>query len=182
LEALQILAPLVGVVLGSMLSGVAWWLRAHAERRRILATALADLLEVRHHVAGIELVLSKLKQTAPLESTVQQRYEDSVTLLAGIDPVLAFRLRSRSALPTMLSRLRHLAAGEGVSPSEIEALESSLLEAALPNLNQAALLLGRAHSRATARKVENAITAASTMPPEFDQLLSKLSPSDQPTR
>ena len=52
MDAIQIISPLIGVVLGGFLTGIGAYLRARAERKRMVGQALSDLLEVRHHVVG----------------------------------------------------------------------------------------------------------------------------------
>jgi hypothetical protein len=53
LELLQIALPLLGAVLGSVLFGIGVHFKARQERSRLIASALSDLLEVRHRPSRV---------------------------------------------------------------------------------------------------------------------------------
>lgn len=148
MEVLQIVAPLIGVLLGSVLSGIGFHFKARQERSRIIALALADLLEIRHRMVGVELILGRLfslkllnieegplfrnifESLLPDDPALSARYDNAVSLLAGIDPVLAFTLRSRDGIPKTLSTLRKLAAEQQFDLGDFKKLEGSLKAAA----------------------------------------------------
>jgi hypothetical protein len=135
METLQVLAPLAGVVLGSALTGLSTYFKDRKERRRIIATALADLLEVRHRVVSIDVVVKAVRAKvdiqpgglaqlraaidtmAPFDAGLHPRYDSAISLLAGVDPVLAFQMRSKNLVPTFLSSIRRKTRERPVIPS-----------------------------------------------------------------
>ena len=67
-EILQSTLGLIGVIIGAVLSGIGFYLKARIERKHTIALALADLLEVRHHITGINVVLGEINKrwTSPV--------------------------------------------------------------------------------------------------------------------
>lgn len=192
MDTLQVIAPLIGVVLGGALSGITAHLRARRERKRVLASALSDLLEVRHRVVSVELLLQRvaaiariepqhlsairdvIESLAPLDDAVHSRYDTAITLLAEVDPVLAFDLRSKNAFPRVLSVLRAVATQADANLAEFEAFESLLRSAAAPGLNGAIQKLAWSHSIVTAVKVKRLLRRTQELPPDVDAFLTKL--------
>lgn len=194
MDVLSVIAPLVGVVLGSALSGLATYLKQRGERKRTIAVALADLLEIRHRLVTIDVVFDKIRARVDVSAEIMpvlrncldsfllpndgldDRYNNAISLLAGIDPVLAFSLRSKNAFPRFLGSLRKLVIGSGTSLKEFESLESTLRLAVQPNFNAAAMELAGYHSWSTKRRVRRLIAHTGEIPPEvtriFDQLTS----------
>jgi hypothetical protein len=162
-----VLAPLLGVLVGAMLSGVGQLFKAWFERKRIIACALADLLEVRHRLVGLNVVLtslaertqldlsllpglrSQLDAVVPTDPELEARYTTAVSALAGIDPLLAHYLRSKQSIPNLMSRMRAGALAAGASASDWERVESLISGKLLPHLTAAVLRLARAHSFVT---------------------------------
>ncbi|EER58716.1 hypothetical protein AcdelDRAFT_3718 [Acidovorax delafieldii 2AN] len=195
MEAIQVIAPLIGVVLGSVLSGIGAHIRARREHKRIVGSALADLLEVRHRIVGFDLVLEKIQSMAGLEPNalaqvrnlmdtafpsdpmLEERYAQAVTQLAGVDPVLAFNLRSKNALPKVLSILRAQAASAGANLGMFESFESQLLRAARPSIDAAVLELGKSHSILTGLKVRRLVRKSDKLPEDVSQFFDKLAGS-----
>lgn len=191
MELLQAGGQLIGVLVGALLTGATAVLRARAEQRRLIAGALSDLLEVRHQIAGVELILAEARKQLqvpaealpiirglfnfiwPIEPELHKRYETAVSLLGSVNPVLAFYLRSKTAVPHMLGSFRALATQGGINPAEIEALEQTLSSMVIPVLNEAALTLGRHHSVLTWWRVRRLIKNSSTLPPEVTAWLEK---------
>ena len=56
---------------------------------------------------------------------VDDRYNNAVSLLAGIDPLLAFSLRSKNILPKVFASLRNFAIGTGADLKEFESVEAA---------------------------------------------------------
>lgn len=191
MEAIQVLAPLVGVVLGSALTGLSTYFKDRKERRRIIATALADLLEVRHHLVSREVVIraiqsqtgiqpewltqirSAIDTLAPLDTGIHQRYDAAISLLAGVDPILAFKMRSKNLAPSLLAKIR-TRAPEAADGTLLDKAESDLMAAVAPTLDLAVLALARKHSFFTARQVKSILTRSTALPPEVTKLLSYL--------
>lgn len=195
MEALQVIAPLIGVVLGSVISGIGAHLRARAERKRLIARALSDLLEIRHHVIGIETVLREVKcrihvseeeaqffrehmnLVVPLDAEIHKRYEEAISLLAGADPVLAFTMRSKNRVPQFLDSLKSVSMSLGATPSQFSSFESVIRSAISPALDEAVLELAAQHSFSTKRKVNALIATTGQVPPELTNFLNTVASS-----
>jgi hypothetical protein len=191
-ELVKEVLPLVGVLIGAILSGIGAWFRARLERKRTIALALADLLEVRHHICGIEVVLKELRKRfsvpaeaafvlqaliekiSPVGADVHKRYDNAVSLLAGIDPVLAFSLRSKNTLPNLLGSLRGAAQSAGLSIEAINQVESTLRLSLAPRLDKAAIELAGKHSFFTKRKVVKLIAKSEELPSEITTILDQV--------
>jgi hypothetical protein len=191
--ALEVAGPLLGVVLGGVLTGITAFLRNRKERKRVIALALSDLLEVRHRMVAVELILKKisavadiqieqlpqframLESIAPQDPGLDGRYDAAVSLLAGIDPILAFKMRSRNTLPKMFETLRTLATMHDVDPRAFANLEIFLRTAASPQLNVAVVQLARSHSIFTARQVKQLIKKSESIPTVANELFEQFS-------
>lgn len=193
MEVIQVLAPLLGVIIGSVLAGIGAHWRGRQERKRVIAAALADLLEVRHRLIGFNAFLERIRHLSgvtpaamptirsmfdsmlPVDPGLGERYNKAVSLLAGIDPMLAFSLRSKETLPKLIAGLRTKAIAEGVDLGAYETIESELLKAAKPALDKAVIELARSHSRSTIRKAKRHIAKSAELPDEAAQFLERLS-------
>jgi hypothetical protein len=194
MDAFQIIAPLIGVVLGSALTGFGVLLNARKERRRLIAVSLTDLLEIRHRMIGFDLVLKHLRSEfqiskeylpllrnffdtlAPLDPDLDKRFNDAVSLLSGIDPIMSFTLRSKIELPKVLFALRNFATAttNGSGLADFETFESLLRSSIAPSLNEAVISLANSHSIFTWFKVKALIKRSETLPPEAIHLFAQL--------
>lgn len=190
MEVLQVVAPLIGVVLGSVISGVGSVLRARTERKRLVARALSDLLEIRHHIVGVEVVLREIRNhvsisdedaqlfrkhmeiVAPLDAEIHKRYDEAVSLLASIDPVLAFSMRSKNRVPQFLDSVRSMSQSLGGTEAQFLSFESTLRQAITPALDEAVLELAARHSRGTKRRVRRIVASLGEAPPQLTNLFN----------
>lgn len=192
MELFKSALPLLGVLIGAILSGIGSFWRARVERKRTIALALADLLEVRHHVCGINVILKEtnkrfnvpaeaslvlqtlIEQLSPINADVHKRYDNAVSLLAGIDPLLAFTLRSKNTLPNLLGSLKALGESAGVSMNEIVQVENTLRHSLAPHLNEAVIELAGQHSLITKRRVTRLIAKSEELPAEVKAIFNQL--------
>jgi hypothetical protein len=197
MNILTVIAPLIGVILGSCLTGVGVLLRQRAEKKRVVGVALADLLEIRHELMSTERALKHLRSRfslpdeiipncsnllesiLPKRDDLHKRYEESVSVVASFDPVLGFKLRSKNNIADTLSKFRKVAVQNGVNLSVLNQYESMLRKALLPPLEKAVTELGRHHSRRTAKSVKELLSKGDEVPPEtallFDEMQTLLS-------
>lgn len=191
-KLVELVAPLLGVLLGALITGTGVLWRVRAERKKAIANALSDLLEVRHHVLAFETVLrvakSKLELPAevvpmlrilaaklnPLDPEVHKRYSGAVAILAGIDPILAFQIRAKDTAPQLIDSFRALSGEAGIPPAELASLETAFKEMITPSLNEAILELARHHGWRTGQKVEHLIRSTPESPPELEAWLERV--------
>lgn len=197
MEALQVIAPLIGVVLGSAISGINTHLRTRAEKKRLIARALSDLLEIRHHVIGIETVLCEIRSrvqvseeeallfrehmnsVAPLDTEIHKRYDEAISLLAGADPLLAFTMRSKNKVPLFLDSLKSVSSSFGATPAQFSSFAGVIRSAITPALDEAVLELAAQHSFSTKRKVKALVASSGQVPTELTNLLDSVASSSQ---
>ena len=199
METLKILLPLFGVLVGGLLTGLSSLLKAISERKKLIATALSDLLEVRHHLMGINVVLTEIKrrfnvpndvsaqlqliieQLSPIDEDAHKRYEAAINLLAGVDPFLAFKLRSKNSLPKIIAGINKLAESNGISQTTVSQASDLLRTSLVPKLNEAVIELAGEHSWATKREVKRYITKSNSLPVEAEAFFKKIEAiQDQP--
>jgi hypothetical protein len=191
-KALQLLAPLLGVLVGAMLSGFGQLLKAWLDRRRIIATALADLLEVRHRLVWLDAMFttlaprihlepallpelrSQLEAAVPIDPELDARFASAVSALAGIDPLLAYYLRSKQSIPNLISTMRTRALAAGTGAADLERAESLIRGKIISNLTAAVLRLAKARSLRTFFSVRTLITKSAQLPDDVDELLREL--------
>ncbi|WP_047548612.1 hypothetical protein [Methylotenera sp. G11] len=192
MELFQVALPLIGVIIGSLLTGLGTYIQAKLERKRTIALALTDLLEIRHHISGIEVIFEAMhkrfdipaeaslilqtliEQMSPLNNDVHKRYDNAISLLAGLDPMLAFHLRSKNTLPNLLATIRSITESAGLSKDDIVQIESTLRLSLAPHLDEAVIELAGRHSLNTKRKVKKLISNSKEMPPELDDIFNQL--------
>ncbi len=120
----KLLLPFGALVLGWALSELTHYLEARRQVRYAAGRALAELLEVRHYLRGIEFVFAELRRLLPLpphdalqgmtwleqlmppDPHLPDRYNAALTELAATSPLLAYQLRSKEQLPLLLTKLR----------------------------------------------------------------------------
>ncbi|MBT3067964.1 hypothetical protein [Rhodoferax sp. U11-2br] len=191
-ELLQPVFPLLGVVVGAAMTGFGQLYKTRQERKRILALALSDLLEVRHRVvtlnAGIRHLqeLGKISaadmphcrnlinQLIPTDAKLDVRFDEAVTLLAGIDPVFAFELRSKNLFPQFMNGLRLMATGHGDVSVVMDTVENKLIEFATTNFDEAVLRVAKQHSRKVYRDVQAVVATKEKVGERLSPFLSSL--------
>lgn len=189
-DLLQPVYPLVGVAVGAVMAGFGQLYKARRERKRAIAMALSDLLEVRHRVVHLNEVIkyiqgvakipslamphmrNLLDQLIPSDNKLDARFNDAVSLLAGMDPLLAYELRSKNTLPLLLSRIRALVASTGEGLADYESTEIALVEAMTPAINQAVLLVAKKHSWSTYWRVKDHVGSKESIEEKLAPLMS----------
>lgn len=198
-DTLQTLSPLFGVVLGWALTGLGGLFRSHSERKKAIATALADLLEVRHRVVGIDVVVKEVRErinappeaipivrnfldsVIPVDASLHDRYNNAVSVLAGVDPLLAFSMRSKNILPQVISSLRGLGIKSGTDLGQLEHMEGSVITTAVQVLNECVMELAEQHGYVTARNVRSFIAQQPEIPTEIAQLFDQVTAASDGT-
>lgn len=180
---------LAGAVCGALIQEFSAHLRSRRETRRLVATALADLLGVRHFLITSPLSMAKearglgapaelmnavlpvLAPALPSEEALHVRFQKAVDELGSIAPVLAFRLRTRDASVRLTTLLRQLA--DGASP-ELEQVVSRGLKDMREAIDDACLELADLHGRSTRHEVEALLSLEPSLPRSLKRRLKKL--------
>lgn len=110
----------------------------------------------------------------PLDDKLDTRFDEAVTLLAGMDPVFAFDLRSKNLLPQSINKMRLVATTAGEDLAKYEALESSLIETLAPKLDEAILRVAKHHSGKSYREVQAVIAQKNNVEEAMAPLLKSI--------
>jgi hypothetical protein len=181
---------LAGVALGWGLNQCGQWLVFRRDERKALGRALADLLEVRHRLLALpkalEAMTSKLGMPTdakapltvilgalfPRDEGLTKRYEESVNLVAGTNPVLAYRLRSQDMVGPYLHQLRALAAQDGLQSMALFAtIDEHLLRHLTPHLERLIRELAKRHGWRTRWETNKRLQEPFEVPEELWQAL-----------
>jgi hypothetical protein len=135
----------VTLSLGWFLNSLTQYFQAIRQKREYLRRALSDLLEMRHLLIAPDAVLNQIKEMVPiplelepqvtklfdqlLPNTEQlgKRYDETISLIASVDPLLAFRLRSKDMVRPMLQRLMALFGQQPASAAFAEHMRKTLI-------------------------------------------------------
>jgi hypothetical protein len=191
--------PLAGVAIGWGLNQFGQWFVFRRDERRAIGRALADLLEVRHRLLGIPKVVEALRTKlsmpadaqAPLKVAVgalfppdeglAKRYEESVNLVAGTNPILAFRMRSQDMVGPFIHRLRTLALQDGPQAVALfSTIEDHLFRHLSPNLERLIRELAKRHGWRTRLETNRRLELPFEAPEEFWEALKAAIPQPQP--
>jgi hypothetical protein len=153
-----VLLVVVGFVLGQFNN----YVTTRRERKKAISAALADLLEVRHQYVGVDVTINELAKLGnmpehlksqlrslldtflPSWDELHARYEESVTLLSGLDPLLAFELRSKDLLRPVTVKMHSLMGGDPVAASFVAPfLRSAFADKVEPAFNASIRKLAR---------------------------------------
>jgi len=191
-DFLQPLLPLFGVAVGAASTGAGALYKSREEHKRIIALALSDLLEVRHRVVTVNELIkfikkqpdasqissvqlrNMLEELIPIDTNLDTRFDEAVTLLTGVDPVLAFTLRSKNMFPHLLTKLRRITMDTGEAQHAFDDMESKVVEMVTPYLDEAILQLAEHHSKKTLMAIKLSLAAKNEIEGSLGPLLDAM--------
>lgn len=189
-----LLGTLAAVVVGFSLHELSARWRLRREDRRVVARALAELLEVRFNLLVVPAVMSEIRKHLPISMPaqadlffraifagwvpglegLQQRYNDAVSAVAGTFPLLAYQLRSKDVLTPYLTRLRSALLQVAPLAEWWVKLEDQMTREVLAGLDDLLLKLAKEHGRKTLREVRSTLEKKAELPKELDELITGL--------
>lgn len=189
--AIGAIGALCAVVVGFFLNELSSALRARREDRRTIGRALAEILEVRHCFAIFPTVLREIRKLSPVPipaeaelffrkifaalipglESLQTRYDEAVSSVAGSFPLLAYQLRSKDAVAPYLSRVRQALPAAAPFAEFWVKLEDQITQRGVAALDELVLELARKHSRKTLRVTRQAIKQEFELPQQFSDLV-----------
>jgi hypothetical protein len=191
--------PLAGVALGWGLNQGGQWLIFRRDERKAIGRALADLLEIRHRLLAIpkavEAMSAKLGMPTgaqapmkvafgvlfPSDQGLTKRYEEAVNLVAGTNPILAYRLRSQDLIGPFLHQIRALALQDGPqSVTMFATVEDHLYRQLTPHLERLIRELAKQHGWRTWRETSRRLTEPFEAPEELWEGLRGVIPQAPP--
>jgi hypothetical protein len=143
---------LLAAFFGWALSSLSQYVLVIRERRQAISKALSDLLELRFQLLVTESAFEQVRKIAPVppqaepqlrlileqsilpDSTqISKRYDESVSLIAAVDPLLGYGLRSKDLVRPLLKKLTNLAAAQDI---QALAFAQQLQKLLLPHMEQ----------------------------------------------
>ena len=149
------------IVIGFLLAQLNSYFLQRGERKKAVSLALSELLEVRNQFVGLELTMEQVVNLAgsipehvkaqfrvtldsffPKWEEQHSRYDQSVTTLAALDPLLAYELRSKDFIRPILMTLHSIMSQDPQAAALIgPTLKEKLLGKIEPTLNKSILKL-----------------------------------------
>jgi hypothetical protein len=161
---LEKLFPVLALILGWALNELGSSLRLRREDRRAAGPVLMDLFEIRHRIVALDAWRKEMITHFPIPAQAQlqlqnivltlmptspnlaERYEEAVSTLALVDPILAFRLRGLPSLDPLLTQLRGLAALKQVDSEFWSGIgEPTMMAPLIEHLEESILDVAKAH-------------------------------------
>ena len=176
-------------------------LRLRREERKVVSRTIADLLEIRYELKGFNLVMSEFRERflisvedelvakqfvdelIPQAEDLLKRYNESVTLVASIDPIMGFRLRSKDQFKPILQKLRSLlGVGDDISAkSSFLQFESRLSDKFVEILEVLIIELAMIHGWRTWLRIRRQFSKPKDASKQMVDLLAFLLPENKQT-
>ncbi|MEN6426348.1 MAG: hypothetical protein ABFE13_13360 [Phycisphaerales bacterium] len=191
-------AGVATLLIGWSLKELSDKLRLRREERKPFARAIADLLEMRHRLLSVSTALAEIKKHLPIApdaevalrtffhsvfpqaEDLQRRYNEAVSLVAGVDPILAFRLRSKDEFLPFMQRLRPLlTAANSPRPFVVE-IDDKLSRSFIEDLEELTMELAKAHGMVSWWRIRKRLSKPQSLPKQADELLLLLGKGQQP--
>lgn len=193
-QVVSSLVPTSAFIVGWFLNMLTQRWRVRLEEKRVIGAVLADLLDIRHTLIGTMsvpkmigsilnapqdvmtalsgVVSGLIGQIGDLQS-VARRYEEGVTKLSHVNPILAFRLRNQSQIHQIKSYLETIAQGDAQAMAFFEGIQNTVvLPGFLKNLEQLIRTLSRLHGWWTWFRVRRLLGRDPLSDPELLQYMS----------
>jgi hypothetical protein len=182
------ITTLLSVMAGAAIAGAGALLRARDERKKAIATAVADLLEVHHRMLAVKtlthtfkdqlngnvelipVIITLLNNLFPKDAGLHERFSESIRVISSVDPLLAFRMRSKDQIQDFLDNFALMNAQ--LPKDQGAKFESLVNKHIIPVLDEALLELSSAHSRSLHKKIKMKLKAPP--PQEFLGLVDEL--------
>ena len=150
----------LNIFVGFLLAQLGGYFVGRRERKKAISSALAELLEVKSRLFGLEGMIDRITDSLgnvpeheksqirvfinsllPKWDDLHLRYEPAVTTLAGLDPLLAFHLRSKDTIMPILNWLHSLMGQDPKAAAQVGPILKKLMNSSEPVLNKSILLL-----------------------------------------
>jgi hypothetical protein len=184
---------MAGLMIGFALNELSTLIKLRRDDRRVIGKALAELLEVRFMLLLRPTAINSLKASLPAvkfsahdefmirkafsflvpdSEGLHKRYDEAVSAVSGILPLLAFELRSKDIMAPVLQRMReNLPITPELAPYFI-AIEDMVLETAAPKLGELIEELAKLHGWKSSKKVKKILTTPFELPEEIKKNLA----------
>lgn len=196
MDLFQTLLPIATLLLGWGLGQLDDLIGDQRRKKRAIARALTDLLDLRHSLLQTPRAMEKIgdelgasaeqwerfsplifqRYVAPMVDfgSLRRRYREAVTVLSEHRPVLAYRLRSKDILID-LNRLSSLAEEESSSTAlTVARLIQSINSAVREHFEDVITSLAKKHGWRTHRQVREILQKPVELPDEMEPFVEEL--------
>ncbi len=175
------------IVLGFILAQAEHLFASRRERRKAISRALAELLDVRYQFVATETLCRAMETLGPIPAQAKSqlrlvidsflpdwkelhsRYDESVTTLAGLDPLLAFRIRSKDLVRPYIQRVHAIMSQDAQAATALAPIfAQTTLDRVEPELKAAILKLALKRGLITWYKVRWALKRGASMADELN--------------
>lgn len=189
---INILIPIGTLIIGWLLNESSKSIQYRKVNKEAMSCTIADLLEVHHEINGTTLLFEEIQRrfslseqdmaqlkilissTIPKQEVLHKRYEESVTLLAKSNPLLAFNLRSKNMIFSHLESLEQLANGDLETLIYLKKVDSKLRTIVIPELEKTIKSLALKYSVLTYLKIFFRFKKPTCIPEELERFLSDI--------
>jgi hypothetical protein len=186
------LKSIISVALGWLLGQLSQYSLERRDRRKAISRALSDLLEIRHQFLGIEIAVGEIERIAELPPEVQaqlhtlvhnlipngqrisERYDESVSLIASIDPLLGFELRSKDLVQPILSMLQGIVSRDPYAAAFWKPIHKMIVSDLEPDFDAAVRKLAWKRGLMTRLRVEKKLRKPRELPAKAKQVLTMI--------
>jgi hypothetical protein len=182
------------IVVGFLLAQLNSYFAGRRERIKAISCALSDLLEIRYQFVGLQVLVDEIgdlagntleheksKMTVAFDSMfpkweeLHARFDQSVTTLAALNPLLAFQLRSKDFIRPHL-RYLHSLMGQDPQAAALfgPILKTNLLSKVEPVLNESIYALAIRKGLICWYKTRRFLKRNEPMRHEFREMLNSL--------
>jgi hypothetical protein len=192
--ALAALGALGTFALGFLFNELSTLRKQRREDQRAVGQALTELLEIRHQLTAVSRAMELLRAKAPVPipaeadfyigqfvreklidtGKLKERYDKAVSALSGPFPLLAYELRSKDLMTTLLKDLAPLAAADAQSRVLWAKVEDELVRSSMPLLNDLICRTAKLHGRETLKETNTALARASGPQEEAERFFERL--------
>jgi hypothetical protein len=180
------------VAFGWLLARADHFFAAREQRRKAIACALADLLDMRHQFLGMETIMRELATLGPIPEQIKSqlrvvfdsllpawpevhtRYDQSVTTVAGLDPLLGFSLRSKEFLRPLMLKMHSIIAQDPNAAVLAPIINMMFSDKVEPILDASILTLARKRGPLEWYRVRRALKTKDKTSDEIKQLLEPI--------
>ncbi|CAI6073972.1 hypothetical protein [Cohnella sp. JJ-181] len=198
----QALIPVFGVIVGWILNETGQKYKKSKEEKKPLAKALSELLELRNTYQGVQLLEDlRIKMSIPdlfwpvVRSVVlntllnndvsgikdlSQRYNDAVTAISEIDPLLGYKLRNNDVVPKLINHLGLSLEGTEAEGEQFE-MFSKYLDTLMMPLENSILLISKKYGFFYHLKIKKHLKEKKEDKPGFETVMNQMKELWAPT-
>ncbi len=183
-------SAVITLLIGWFLNELHHWFWSHRKERKPFGKALTELLEIRHELKGFSFVLEELRKRfsiseedkliikkllnviIPKLEDLHGRFNDAVTSIASIDPVLAFRLRLKDQFSPFREKILELVKLDKHGKELTNWIEDKMVVIFMEDLEELIIDVAKSHGFVTWLKVRKRISKPNKLPKGIDEIFS----------